>query len=101
MSPKLVLDLLCRLPAPQRDALAVVFGLSAGSAPDRFLVGLATLTLLADAAETQPRACIVDDAQWLDRASAQVLAFVARRLQSERIAVGCAARSDLGQLRVP
>ena len=76
-----------RLPVPQRDALATVFGLSAGPAPDRFLVGLATLTLFADVAERQPLVCIVDDAQWLDHASAQILGFVARRLLAERIAV--------------
>lgn len=91
-----VVDLLDRLPAPQRDALATVFGLSPGSAPDLFLVGLATLTLLAEAAEEQPLICIVDDAQWLDQASAQVLAFVARRLLAERIAVVCAARTGVG-----
>jgi DNA-binding CsgD family transcriptional regulator len=85
-----------RLPGPQRDALATVFGASGGAAPDRFLVGLATLTLVAEAAEQQPLACIVDDAQWLDRASAQVLGFVARRLLAERIAVVCAARTGTG-----
>jgi DNA-binding CsgD family transcriptional regulator len=87
-----LLDHLGRLPGPQRDALATVFGLSSGAAPDRFLVGLATLTLLAEVAEQQPLACIVDDGQWLDQASAQVLGFVARRLLAERIAVVCAAR---------
>ena len=81
------------LPVPQRDALATVFGLSAGPAPDRFLVGLATLTLFAEVAEQQPLVCIVDDAQWLDHASAQVLGFVARRLHAERIAIVCAART--------
>ena len=85
-----------RLPAPQRDALATVFGRSGGAAPDRFLVGLATLTLVAEVAEQRPLACIVDDAQWLDRASAQVLGFVARRLLAERIAVVCAARTGAG-----
>src|ERR1700760_4209189 len=82
-----------RLPAPQHDALATVFGRSAGPAPDRFLVGLATLTLFAEVAEQQPLACIVDDAQWLDQASGQVLGFVARRLLAERIAMVCAART--------
>ena len=82
-----------RLPAPQHDALATVFGRSAGPAPDRFLVGLAALTLFAEVAEQQPLACIVDDAQWLDQASAQVLGFVARRLLAERIAMVCAART--------
>src|SRR6188472_256809 len=61
-------DRLDRLPGPQRDALATVFGLSAGHAPDRFLVGLATLTLFADIAEEQPLVCIIDDAHWLDEA---------------------------------
>src|SRR6201995_3587724 len=87
-----MLDHLGRLPGPQRDALATVFGRSGGAAPDRFLVGLATLTLLAETAEQQPLVCLVDDAQWLDQASAQVLGFVARRLLAERIAVACAAR---------
>jgi DNA-binding CsgD family transcriptional regulator/tetratricopeptide (TPR) repeat protein len=91
-----MLDHLGRLPAPQRDALATVFGRSAGAAPDRFLVGLATLTLFAEVAEQQPLACIVDDAQWLDHASAQILGFVARRLLAERIAVVCAARTGIG-----
>jgi hypothetical protein len=84
------------LPPPQRDALATVFGLSAGPAPDRFLVGLAALTLVAQAAEQQPLACIIDDAQWLDGASAQIFGFVARRLLAERVAVVCAARTGIG-----
>jgi DNA-binding CsgD family transcriptional regulator len=91
-----LLDHLDRLPGPQREALATVFGLGVGAAPDRFLVGLATLSLLADAAEQQPLVCIVDDAQWLDQASAQILAFVARRLLAERIALVCAARTGVG-----
>ncbi len=91
-----LLDHLDELPVPQRDALATVFGLSTGPAPDRFLVGLATLTLVAQAAEQQPLACIVDDAQWLDGASAQMLAFVARRLLAERVALVCAARTGIG-----
>lgn len=91
-----MLDRLDRLPVPQRDALATVFGLRAGPAPDRFLVGLATLTLLAEVAEAQPLVCIVDDAQWLDQASAQLLGFVARRLLAERIALVGAARTGIG-----
>src|SRR6516164_2806099 len=91
-----LLDHLDELPSPQRDALATVFGLSAGPAPDRFLVGLATLTLVAQAAEQQPLACLVDDAQWLDGASAQLLGFVARRLLAERVALVCAARTGIG-----
>ena len=91
-----MLDRLDRLPAPQREALETVFGMSVGPAPERFLVGLATLTLFADAAEEQPLVCIVDDAQWLDQASAQVVGFVARRLFAERVAIVCAVRTGIG-----
>jgi predicted ATPase len=80
-----MLDRLRHLPGPQRDALSTAFALSAGPPPDRFLVGLAVLSLLADAAEEQPLMCLLDDAQWLDRVSAQTLAFVARRLLAERV----------------
>jgi DNA-binding CsgD family transcriptional regulator len=76
-----------RLPDPQRIALSIAFGLMAGDAPDRFLVGLAVLNLLADGAEERPLICLIDDAQWLDRVSAQAVPFVARRLVAERIAV--------------
>jgi DNA-binding CsgD family transcriptional regulator len=89
-----MLGRLDRLAGPQRDALRTVFGMRAGTAPDRFLVGLAVLSLLADTADNQPLACLVDDAQWLDRVSVQSLAFVARRLLAEPIAFIFAARES-------
>ncbi|TDW24350.1 helix-turn-helix transcriptional regulator [Kribbella kalugense] len=84
-----------QLPKPQRDALAVAFGMREGLAPDRFLAGLAVLSLLAATAEDQPLACVVDDAQWLDRASVQCLAFAARRLLAEPIAFIFAVREPV------
>jgi hypothetical protein len=89
---KPLLDHLDRLPGPQREALRTAFGLSAGPAPDRFLVGLAVLSLLSDAAEEQPLICLVDDQQWLDHASAQALGFAARRLEAESVSLVFAAR---------
>ncbi len=87
-----LLDRLDRLPPPQRDALGTAFGLTSGTRPDRFLVGLAFLSLLSDAADQEPLLCLIDDAQWLDQSSAQVLAFVARRLKAESIALVFAER---------
>jgi DNA-binding CsgD family transcriptional regulator len=87
-----MLGRLGQLPKPQRDALAVAFGMAEGQRPDRFLVGLAVLSLLAATAEDQPLACLVDDAQWLDRASVQCLAFAARRLLAEPVALIFATR---------
>jgi DNA-binding CsgD family transcriptional regulator len=81
-----------RLPGPQRDALETAFGLSAKPPPDRFVVGLAVLGLLSEAADEQPLVCVVDDAHWLDKASAQTIAFVARRLLAESVALVFAVR---------
>jgi DNA-binding CsgD family transcriptional regulator len=92
-------DLLDRLPDPQRDAFEIALGLSKGRAPDPFLVGLAVLNLLSEAAQKEPLLCVVDDAQWLDRASARVLAFVGRRLLADRIAMIFAAREPIDAIR--
>jgi DNA-binding CsgD family transcriptional regulator len=88
-----LLDRAERLPGPQRDALHIALGLAAGAGPDRFLVGLAVLGLLAEAATERPLVCVIDDAQWLDRASAQALAFAARRLVAESVALVFAAHN--------
>jgi DNA-binding CsgD family transcriptional regulator len=87
-----MLDHVDRLPVPQGDALRTALGFSAGPAPDRFLVGLAVLSLLSEVAGERPLVCLVDDQQWLDHASAQILAFVARRLETESLGLVFAAR---------
>src|SRR5438034_6355241 len=87
-----LLDHLEALPVPQREALRTAFGLSAGPAPDRFVVGLAVLGLLSETATERPLVCVVDDQQWLDRASAQALGFAARRLAADPVGMVFAAR---------
>jgi len=93
-----VLDQLDQLPVPQRQALEVTFGLSEGAAPDRFFAGLAVLGLVSKASEAGPLLFVVDDAHWLDQSSARILAFVARRLAAEPVAVLFATREPGGDL---
>ncbi|HEX6460326.1 MAG TPA: AAA family ATPase [Thermoleophilaceae bacterium] len=94
-----MLDQLDRLPDPQRDALRITFGLRAGAPPDRLFVGLAVLSLLSEAASERPLICAVDDAHWLDRASAQVLGFVARRLLAESVVMLLGTREPSDDFR--
>jgi DNA-binding CsgD family transcriptional regulator len=94
-----MLNRLGLLPEPQRDALRTAFGLASGSPPDRFLIGLASLSLLTDASEEAPLLCVVDDAQWLDQASAQALAFVARRLLADRVCLLFGTREVPGDFK--
>ncbi len=102
-----MLHRLGQLPVPQRKALRTAFGLSVGPPPDRFLVGLAVLSLLADVAGKRPLICLIDDEQWLDRASAQALGFAARRLAADPVGLVFAARvpgpdlAGLPELDVP
>src|SRR6266851_6866530 len=93
-----VLDRADRLPVPQRDALRTAFGLSAGPVPDRFLVGLAVLGLVSEVAGERPLVCVVDDEQWLDRASVQALGFAARRLAADPVGLVFAVRVAGGEL---
>src|SRR3954451_2741253 len=94
-----MLDRRDRLPGPQQQALEIVFGLSDGAPPDRFLVGLAVLSLFSEVADERPLLCVIDDAQWLDHASALTLAFVARRLLAEPVGIVFAAREPGEELR--
>lgn len=92
------------LPPPQRDALATAFGQQVGPSPSRFILSLATLSLLAASVDDRPLLCVVDDAQWLDSESAQVMSFVARRLTAQSIGMVCALRAPsegLGFSRIP
>jgi DNA-binding CsgD family transcriptional regulator len=93
-----MLDHLDRLPGPQREALRTAFGLGAGPAPDRFLVGLAVLGLVSEAAAERPLVCVIDDEQWLDRASVQALGFAARRLAAEPVGLLFAVRVEEDEL---
>lgn len=96
-----LLDALDRIPAPQREALSTAFGLTAGRTPDRFLIGLAVLSLLSESAKSKPVLCLVDDLQWLDEASTQTISFVARRLRADPIGFVIAVREPVMQDDLP
>jgi len=96
-----MLDRLGALPAPQRDALSVALGLADGGAPEPFLIGLAVLSLLSAVADERPLLCLVEDAQWLDAASSQILGLVARRLRAESVALVVAQRVSGADARAP
>ena len=96
-----LLGALDRLPDPQSEALRTTFGLERGTVPDRFFVGLAVLGLLSDAADHGPLLCVVDDGQWLDRASAETFAFVARRLLAERVVMLFATNEAVKTVGLP
>src|ERR1700751_225602 len=93
-----ILDHLDRIPVPQRDALRTALGLAAGPPPDRFLVGLAVLSLLSEVAGDQPLICLIDDEHWLDQATEQTLGFVARRLAADPVALVFSARDPGAEL---
>jgi DNA-binding CsgD family transcriptional regulator len=97
MFSQMIEEKLDLLPDPQRNAIRIAFGESSGDAPNPFLLGLAVLNRLADAAAERPVLCLVDDAQWLDRATAQTLAFVARRLDAEQVGIVFAVRERIAQ----
>ena len=93
-----MLDQLSRIPVPQHDALRTAFGIAAGTTPDRFLVGLGVLSLLSEVADQRPLICVIDDEQWLDRASVQALGFAARRLSADPVGLVFATRDAGGAL---
>ena len=93
-----MLDQLSRIPVPQHDALRTAFGIAAGTTPDRFLVGLGVLSLLSEVADQRPLICVIDDEQWLDRASVQALGFAARRLGADPVGLVFATRDAGGAL---
>ena len=93
-----MLDHAGSIPGPQHDALRTAFGMAAGPPPDRFFVGLAVLSLLSEVARDRPLICVIDDGQWLDRASVQALGFAARRLAADPVGVVFAARDPRAEL---